>query len=108
MDVSLPRMVASGAPSSDCRMDSGVAATRSRLPSVAPPGELSSLRRAGVAAGPTDSDELRDRAFLRGGVIREVKGKLIDITPAPVFRGIVALDDGMPGGMKVFVGVPVG
>jgi hypothetical protein len=40
-------------------------------------------------------------------VIREIKANLIDITPSPSLRRIVAFDDRVPGGVKVFVGVPV-
>jgi hypothetical protein len=39
--------------------------------------------------------------------IREIKANLIDVTPSPSFRRIVAFDDRVPGGVKVLVGVPV-
>jgi hypothetical protein len=39
--------------------------------------------------------------------IRQIKSNLINVTPAPAFRRIIAFDDRMPGGMKVFVSVPV-
>ena len=47
------------------------------------------------------SNEAWDRAVLRGPVGAEVQHRLVDIAPAPAFRGVVALDDGVGGCMKM-------
>jgi hypothetical protein len=41
------------------------------------------------------------RAALRRRAIREIKEYLIDETPTPPFRRVVAFDDGMSSGMKM-------
>ena len=48
----------------------------------------------------------RNRATLRRRAIREIKEYLIDKTPAPTLRRVVAFNDGMPSGMKMLGGVP--
>jgi hypothetical protein len=44
----------------------------------------------------------RNRPVLRCGSIRKVEKNFVYITPAPVFRRIVALDDRVRGGVKMF------
>src|SRR3977135_1289220 len=50
----------------------------------------------------------RDRTVMRRLSVRQIEQHFIDITPAPSFRRIIALDDRMFGGVKmpgrVFVG----
>jgi hypothetical protein len=43
---------------------------------------------------------------LRRRAIREIEEYFIDKTPTPTLRWVVALDDGMPSGMKMLGGVP--
>ena len=44
----------------------------------------------------------RNRPVLRRGSIRKVEKNFVYITPAPVFRRIVALNDRVRGGVKMF------
>src|SRR5258708_19539749 len=50
----------------------------------------------------------RDRTVMRRLSVRKIEQQFIDIAPAPTFRRIVALDDGMPGGVEVLGRVLVG
>src|SRR5664279_927692 len=50
----------------------------------------------------------RDRPVMRRLPVRQVEQHLVDITPAPPFRRIVALDDRMPGGVEMLRRVLVG
>src|ERR1700730_14593580 len=47
------------------------------------------------------SNVARDRPVVRRGASAEVQNNLVDITPSPAFRRIVALDDRMAGLVKV-------
>src|SRR3954454_17923575 len=49
----------------------------------------------------------RDRAVVRRLAVRQVEHHLVDVAPAPAFRRIIALDDGMSGRVKMFRRVPV-
>src|SRR4051812_3286404 len=49
----------------------------------------------------------RERPVMRRLSLRQVEHHLVDITPAPAFRRIIALDDRMLGCMEMFCGVPV-
>ena len=51
---------------------------------------------------------MRNRSVLRSDVAAEIEHHLVDITPSPTFRWIVALDDGMTGGMEVCRSVAAG
>src|SRR5579871_1643835 len=62
-------------------------------------------RECGSSSG---SIVARDRAVVRRLAVRQVEQHLVDIAPAPAFRRIVALDDGMAGGMKMLGRVLVG
>jgi hypothetical protein len=57
-------------------------------------------------AGPISSGTrliiARNRPVLRRGSIRKVEKNFIYITPAPMFRRIVALNDRVRGGVKMF------
>src|SRR6267378_6474195 len=50
----------------------------------------------------------RDRTVMRRLSVRKIEQHFIDIAPALTFRRIVALDDGMPGGVEVLGRVLVG
>src|SRR4051812_19438968 len=50
----------------------------------------------------------RDRTVMRGLPVRQIEQNFIDIAPAPSLRRIVALDDGMTGGVEMLGGVLVG
>src|SRR5712671_4844860 len=50
----------------------------------------------------------RDRTVMRRLSVRKIEQDFIDITPAPTFRRIVALDDWMLGGVEVLGGMLVG
>src|SRR4051794_2927790 len=50
----------------------------------------------------------RDRTVVRCLPVRQVEQHFVDIAPAPSLRRIVALDDRMPGGMKMLGRVLVG
>ena len=56
-------------------------------------------------AGPISGTSLiiaRNRPVLRRGSIRKVEKNFVYITPAPVFRRIVAFNDWVRGGVKMF------
>src|ERR1700730_11850611 len=55
-----------------------------------------------------ESIKARDRAVVRRLAVRQIEQHLIDITPAPAFRRIVALDHRMAGGMEVLGRMLVG
>src|SRR5882762_4800650 len=50
----------------------------------------------------------RDRAVVRRLALRQVEHDFVEVAPAPSLRRIVALDDGMAGGMEMFGRVLVG
>ena len=54
------------------------------------------------------SDVARDAAVVGRHVAAEIEHDLIDITPAPALRRIIAFDDGMAGGVEVFGRVAMG
>ena len=49
----------------------------------------------------------RDRSVLKGGSIRKVKDDFVYITPTPVFRWIITLNDRVRSGAKMFGRMPV-
>src|SRR4051812_14584873 len=50
----------------------------------------------------------RDRTVMRGLPVRQIEQDFIDIAPAPSLRRIVALDDGMTGGVEMLGSVLIG
>src|SRR5947208_4917889 len=54
-----------------------------------------------------DSDVPGDRTELGRGAIGKVERHLVDVAPAPPFRGVVALDDGVAARVEVLRGVAV-
>src|SRR5665213_2285910 len=59
-----------------------------------------------AAAFQKTSDEFRNRPALRR-LVGEIDEGLLHVAPAPAFRRIVTLDDGMAGSMKMLGGVSV-
>src|SRR2546428_9754499 len=53
------------------------------------------------------SDVTGDRAEVRRGAVGQVEGHFVDVAPAPPFRRIVALDDGVAARVEVLGGGPV-
>ena len=73
------------------------------------PGVGRGHARGEIAAGPvTNSDKAWYRALLRRGSPVQIDGDLIDVTPAPSFRRVVAFDDRMAGGMEMLGRMAVG
>src|SRR5258708_24580171 len=50
----------------------------------------------------------RDRAIVWRLAVRQIEQRFIHITPSPPLRRIIALDDRMPGGVKMLGRVLVG
>src|ERR1041385_483807 len=68
---------------------------------------ISSAACEAAAAKFPPSVPARDRTVVRRLALREIEHDFVDVAPAPALRRVVALDDGMAGGMKMFRGVPV-
>src|ERR1700761_5716015 len=65
-------------------------------------------KRAGISQRVSRSIVTRDRSVVRCLAIRQVEQRFVDVAPAPALGRVIALDDRMRGGVKMFGGVLVG
>jgi hypothetical protein len=61
----------------------------------------SNFRRRRSPFGEARLIKARNRSVLKRGLIRKVKNDFVYVTPTPVFRRIVALNDRVRGGVKM-------